>query len=149
MICPFCTLPLERIIDSNDSGVVIRDGFPISPGHTLIIPNRHVGSFFELEGNERAQLLTLLDRAKDVLDAEFKPQGYNVGINDGPAAGQTVPHLHIHFIPSFTNDRPNPRAESGVFVQEASLQKGKYKLFMVVEDTAGRRGNRSIDFEVK
>jgi diadenosine tetraphosphate (Ap4A) HIT family hydrolase len=109
MICPFCTLPPERIIDSNESGVVIRDGFPISPGHTLIIPNRHVGSFFELEGNERAQLLTLLDSAKAVLDAEFKPQGYNIGINDGPAAGQTVPHLHIHLIPRFTNDRPDPR----------------------------------------
>jgi diadenosine tetraphosphate (Ap4A) HIT family hydrolase len=53
--------------------------------------------------------LTLLDRAKAVLDAEFKPQGYNVGINDGPAAGQTVPHLHIHLIPRFTNDHPDPR----------------------------------------
>ena len=94
MICPFCTLPPERIIDSNDSGVVIRDGFPISPGHTLIIPNRHVGSFFELEGNERAQLLTLLDRAKAVLDAEFKPQGYNIGINDGPAADRSSPPPH-------------------------------------------------------
>jgi diadenosine tetraphosphate (Ap4A) HIT family hydrolase len=109
MICPFCTLPPERIIDSNACGVVIRDGFPISPGHTLIIPNRHVGSFFELEGNERAELLKLLDRAKAVVDAELKPQGYNIGINDGPAAGQTVPHLHIHLIPRFTNDRSDPR----------------------------------------
>ena len=107
--CPFCMLPSERVIDRCPSGVVIRDGFPISPGHTLIIPNRHVGSFFELEGDERIELLALLDKAKIILDAEFKPQGYNIGINDGPAAGQTVPHLHIHLIPRYTNDRPDPR----------------------------------------
>jgi hypothetical protein len=100
-------LPSERVIDRCPSGVVIRDGFPISPGHTLIIPNRHVGSFFELEGDERIELLALLDKAKIILDAEFKPQGYNIGINDGPAAGQTVPHL----IPRFTDDRPDRRGQ--------------------------------------
>lgn len=108
-LCPFCTLPPERIIDSSSLGLVIRDGFPISPGHTLIIPKHHVGSFFELDPVERAELLALLDRAKVVLDKEFKPQGYNIGINDGPAAGQTVLHLHIHLIPRFINDRPDPR----------------------------------------
>ena len=109
MNCPFCTLPPQRIIDESQYGVVIRDGFPISPGHTLIIPSRHVGSFFELQEKERSELLMLLDRAKAVLDAEFKPQGYNIGINDGPAAGQTVPHLHIHLIPRYANDRSDPR----------------------------------------
>jgi len=96
MTCLFCTLPPERIIDSNALGVVIRDGFPISPGHTLIIPKRHVGSFFEFEG--RAELLTLLDRAKAVLDAEFKPHGYNIGISDGPAADRSShsPHTALY-----------------------------------------------------
>ena len=107
--CAFCTLPAERVIDSNHYGIVIRDGFPISPGHTLIIPKRHIGSFFELEFDERQDLLNLLDAAKKILDAEFEPNGYNIGINDGPAAGQTVPHLHIHLIPRYTDDLPDPR----------------------------------------
>jgi len=107
--CPFCTLPKERVIDSNPNGMVIRDGFPISPGHTLVIPNRHIGSFFELSPEERQSLLDLLDNAKLVLDSELKPDGYNIGINDGPSAGQTVPHLHIHLIPRYNGDQTDPR----------------------------------------
>ena len=107
--CPFCTLPPERIIDSNEFGVVIRDGFPISPGHTLIIPKRHVGSFFEITQNERDALLMLLDKAKETIDEEFHPDGFNIGINDGASAGQTVPHLHMHLIPRYTNDQTDPR----------------------------------------
>lgn len=107
--CPFCTLPAERIIDSAHHGVVIRDGFPISAGHTLIIPTRHIGSFFELQADELTELMALLNKAKRVVDQEFAPQGYNVGINDGPAAGQTVPHLHIHLIPRYEGDCTDPR----------------------------------------
>lgn len=107
--CPFCTLPPERVVDSNRTGVVIADGFPVSPGHTLVIPNRHVGSFFDLAAEERADLLELLDRAKATLDKTCDPDGYNIGINDGAAAGQTVPHLHIHLIPRYTNDQDDPR----------------------------------------
>ncbi len=107
--CPFCTLPPQRITYKNEFGVVIRDGYPISPGHTLVIPIRHIGSFFELELDEQAGLIALLNRAKKVLDQEFAPQGYNVGINDGSAAGQTVPHLHIHLIPRYHGDRVDPR----------------------------------------
>lgn len=107
--CVFCALPPARIERSSPLGWVIRDGFPISPGHTLIIPRRHVGSFFELTPDERAELLALLDAAKADLDREFAPQAYNIGINDGPAAGQTVAHLHIHLIPRFDGDRPDPR----------------------------------------
>lgn len=109
LTCPFCSLPNERIIDSNSSGVAIRDGFPISPGHTLVIPNRHIGSFFELSEMERSDLFKLIDHAKNVLDAEFHPDGYNLGINDGKAAGQTVPHLHIHLIPRYIGDIEDPR----------------------------------------
>jgi diadenosine tetraphosphate (Ap4A) HIT family hydrolase len=97
------------VIDSSPLGLVIRDAFPISPGHTLIIPKRHVGSFFDLEADERAELLVLLCQAKVVADKEFSPQGYNIGINDGAAAGQTVPHLHLHLIPRFEGDLPDPR----------------------------------------
>jgi diadenosine tetraphosphate (Ap4A) HIT family hydrolase len=107
--CPFCTLPEARVIDEGTHGVVVRDAYPVSPGHTLIIPRRHTGSFFDLSSEERDDLLGLLDAAKVVIDGEFKPQGYNIGINDGPAAGQTVPHLHIHLIPRYGGDRPDPR----------------------------------------
>lgn len=107
--CLFCTLPQERIIESNDSGVVIRDDYPVSSGHTLIIPRRHYGSFFELTGDERNDLMQLLDKAKRVIDTELKPDGYNIGINDGPAAGQTVLHLHIHLIPRYIGDSKDPR----------------------------------------
>jgi diadenosine tetraphosphate (Ap4A) HIT family hydrolase len=107
--CPFCSLPPARILHCGPNAVVIRDGFPISPGHTLVIPRRHVGSFFQLTADERMEMLALLDQAKADLVNEFKPDGYNIGINDGAAAGQTVPHLHIHLIPRFRNDQDDPR----------------------------------------
>jgi diadenosine tetraphosphate (Ap4A) HIT family hydrolase len=89
--------------------VAVRDSFPVSPGHTLVIPRRHIGSFFELWAEERAAMLALLDSAKAGVEAEFHPDGYNIGINDGSAAGQTVPHLHIHLIPRYAGDTPDPR----------------------------------------
>jgi diadenosine tetraphosphate (Ap4A) HIT family hydrolase len=107
--CVFCSLPSSRVILSNPIGVVVRDAFPVSSGHTLVIPTRHVGSFFELGVDEQAGLLALLNDAKSAVDAELQPQGYNIGINDGPAAGQTVPHLHIHLIPRFRGDLSDPR----------------------------------------
>jgi len=108
-ICPFCSLPEARVVDSGEHGVVIRDAYPISQGHTLIIPKRHTGSFFTLTADERTDLLALLETAKAGLDREFHPQAYNIGINDGQAAGQTVPHLHVHLIPRYTGDRADPR----------------------------------------
>ena len=107
--CPFCILPPERILHRNSSGVVIRDGYPISAGHSLIIPHRHIGSFFELDSIERENLLALLDWAKQQLSEEYSPDGWNIGINDGAAAGQTVPHLHIHLIPRYHGDLADPR----------------------------------------
>lgn len=107
--CPFCTLPAGRIVHARESAVVIRDGFPVSPGHSLVIPKRHVSSFFEITDHERNDLLTLLAEARDDLERQFRPAGYNIGINDGVAAGQTVPHLHIHLIPRYAGDRDDPR----------------------------------------
>ena len=107
--CPFCTLPAERIVHTSQHCVIIRDGYPITPGHTLIIPRRHVASFFNLTADEKLDLLGLLEIAKADVDAEFKPDSYNIGVNDGPAAGQTVPHLHIHLIPRYTGDVADPR----------------------------------------
>ena len=106
--CPFCTLPEARIIESNDLGLVIRDGYPISEGHTLIIPKRHVGSFFETTQDEKLALLALLESAQKQLKRELNPPSFNIGINDGKEAGQTVPHLHIHLIPRYESDMADP-----------------------------------------
>jgi diadenosine tetraphosphate (Ap4A) HIT family hydrolase len=109
MPCPFCSLPPDRIVLSSANAIALRDAYPISPGHTLIVPRRHIGSFFEATAQERVELLALLDAAKLGLDEEFAPPAFNIGINDGPAAGQTVPHLHIHLIPRYVGDRTDPR----------------------------------------
>jgi diadenosine tetraphosphate (Ap4A) HIT family hydrolase len=107
--CPFCTLPPDRIVARSALALAVRDAFPASPGHTLIVPRRHVGSFFEVTAEERAEMLALLDAAKAQIDAEHRPDGYNIGINDGAAAGQTVAHLHLHLIPRYRGDVPDPR----------------------------------------
>jgi diadenosine tetraphosphate (Ap4A) HIT family hydrolase len=107
--CPFCTLPEGRVLYSNDRGKVTRDAFPISPGHTLVIPHRHVRSLFDLSAEEWSALFELLCAAKADVDKEFAPAAYNVGVNDGSMAGQTVPHLHIHLIPRYEGDVPDPR----------------------------------------
>ena len=107
--CRFCLVPVDRITQDCEHGFVIRDGFPVSPGHTLIIPRRHVASFFEITNAERADLMSLLAVARDELERQFQPAGYNIGINDGTAAGQTVPHLHIHLIPRYSGDAADPR----------------------------------------
>lgn len=107
--CPFCQPEPERVAGGNELGLIVRDAFPVSPGHSLIVPRRHIGSFFELRSEEREALLALLDQARDALQRSHQPQGYNIGINDGPAAGQTVPHLHIHLIPRYSGDLPDPR----------------------------------------
>ena len=107
--CPFCTVPEDRIISQTDYSITIRDGFPVSKGHTLIIPKRHVGSFFELHAIEKAAILQAMDKAKEQLDTQFSPAGYNIGINDGAAAGQTVMHLHVHLIPRYKGDTEDPR----------------------------------------
>ena len=107
--CPFCSLPAIRTVEQNAHAVLILDAYPVSPGHGLVIPKRHVGSFFEVTEVERASLFALLDRATELVDHQHKPVGYNIGINDGAAAGQTVPHLHIHLIPRYDGDQPDPR----------------------------------------
>lgn len=107
--CLFCSMDPARIIAEGPMHIVIRDGFPISEGHTLIIPKRHIASFFECTAEERSALFTALDLARQELDHSLSPDGYNIGINDGPAAGQTVGHLHIHLIPRYRGDQTDPR----------------------------------------
>lgn len=89
--------------------LAIRDGFPVSRGHTLIVPRRHVATFFDTTIEERIEMFDLLDKVKRALDAEFQPVAYNIGVNDGPGAGQTIPHLHVHLIPRYLGDNDDPR----------------------------------------
>lgn len=107
--CLFCTVPPHEILIDGPIAMARIDNHPVSPGHTLIIPKRHVASFFETTEEERIVMCRLLDEAKAILDDRHKPDGYNIGINGGPAAGQTVMHLHIHLIPRYAGDKPDPR----------------------------------------
>ena len=111
--CPFCEIAdatlHHRIVFENEDAFLIEDGFPVTHGHSLIIPKRHVGSFFDASQSERESLLQLLDYAKHIIDQQHQPSSYNIGINDGPAAGQTVPHLHIHLIPRYEQANADPR----------------------------------------
>ena len=107
--CPFCSLSRDRLVFESELAIAFRDGFPVSPGHTLVIPRRHVASFFDTTPQEQAAMLRLLNLARIDLDHRHHPSAYNVGINDGLAAGQTVPHVHIHLIPRYAGDREDPR----------------------------------------
>jgi diadenosine tetraphosphate (Ap4A) HIT family hydrolase len=108
-ICTYCSLSAARIVDESALSIAFKDAFPVSPGHTLIIPRRHTASFFDLTLQEREDMITLLYRVKVKLQDEHNPQGFNVGINEGFAAGQTVMHTSIHLIPRFKGDVTDPR----------------------------------------
>jgi len=107
--CPFCSLPAERIWFQTDTAIVFLDGFPVSPGHTLIIPKRHIASFMELPDKERQEIWNLAQRVRQLLKEKHNPDGFNFGVNEGTAAGQTVPHAHFHVIPRFNGDVPDPK----------------------------------------
>ena len=110
--CVFCDIlnnGAQRIVRTRSSAVALYDAYPLNPGHALVIPKRHIQSFFEATPTERLDLLALLDAMKAEIDSSHAPQGYNIGVNDGPAAGQTVPHLHIHLIPRYEGDIEDPR----------------------------------------
>ncbi len=109
MSCIFCALPPERLEGENEHGVWTWDRYPVSQGHCLVIPRRHIASFFDSTQAERLALLALIDEAKAAISRKVSPDGFNIGINDGAAAGQTVPHLHIHLIPRYAGDVQDPR----------------------------------------
>ena len=106
---PFLAVPSTEWLAANDSAFAIADRFPVSPGHALVIPRRVIATWWEATAAERAGILALVDEVKDRLDAELGPDGYNVGFNSGAAAGQTIGHLHIHVIPRYRDDVPDPR----------------------------------------
>jgi len=107
--CPFCHRDPVRVLSEDALTVIYKDGFPVSPGHLVILPTRHFATLFEATEAEQLALLQALARAKAILEESHHPDGYNIGINHGQAGGQTVPHLHIHLIPRYTGDREEPR----------------------------------------
>ena len=106
--CPFCYLAPERILEEAACVIAAADAFPVSRGHTLIIPRRHVTDFLDLEENELAAVYQLLRCMRAHLDAVSKPDGYNIGVNVGAVAGQTVGHAHLHLIPRYAGDVAEP-----------------------------------------
>ena len=108
--CIFCNLDPSRIEDRNEFFVAIKDLYPVTEGHTLIIPSRHVESFFELTRDEEIAMLDMLSSQKEELSQlDTTITGFNVGINDGEDAGQTIMHCHIHLIPRRKGDMESPR----------------------------------------
>jgi diadenosine tetraphosphate (Ap4A) HIT family hydrolase len=106
---PFSAIPRAHWVHENALAFAVRDRFPVSHGHTLVIPRREIPTWFDATREEQLALLDLVEQARARLDDELSPDGYNVGFNAGIAAGQTVMHLHIHVIPRFDGDVPDPR----------------------------------------
>ena len=105
----FLSIAPSEWVASNDLAFAVRDRFPDSKGHTLVILKRLIATWFDATAAERLAIFALVDEVKAALDAELAPQGYNVGFNAGVAAGQTVMHLHVHVIPRFQGDMDDPR----------------------------------------
>lgn len=108
--CPFCTISHDReIICENALCLAFYDCYPVSPGHALIIPKRHVASYFDLTDDERKDMNDALLYVKSIIDERYHPDGYNIGVNVGEYAGQSVYHCHMHLIPRYKGDVPNPK----------------------------------------
>ena len=122
--CVFCNIDKSRIEIENDLALSFKDLYPVTEGHTLVIPKRRVQSFFELSSNEKKAMFELLESQKQDLQNKDKLiTGFNIGINDGQDAGQTVMHCHIHLIPRRNGDVEDPRGG----VRGVIPSKQKYK----------------------
>lgn len=107
--CVFCQRDSLQIIAENELALAFYDGCPVSKGHTLVIPKRHVATYFEASPEEHAAMINLVYETRKILQEKFNPDGYNIGANVGPAAGQTVFHFHVHIIPRYRGDVKDPR----------------------------------------
>jgi diadenosine tetraphosphate (Ap4A) HIT family hydrolase len=110
---PFCNIEKlidkDRIVYQDSSWIAIYDNYPVSKGHVLLIPKRHCETYFDLNYVELASLGVTIGVIKLILNKKFNPDGYNIGVNCGEAAGQTVKHCHIHIIPRYHGDMEDPR----------------------------------------
>jgi len=108
--CPFCNVASKvELISETATAIAFLDSFPVNQGHTLIVPKRHIANYFELTIHEQRALWLLVNRCKTIIQKRFNPDGFNVGINIGETAGQSISHVHIHLIPRYKGDVENPR----------------------------------------
>lgn len=110
-------------IDSNEDAYAIFDRYPVTEGHALIVSKREIPTWFDAGEDEQRAIMSLLGKMKAYLNEKFNPDGFNVGINNGEAAGQTVPHLHVHLIPRYEGDMDDPRGG----VRHVIPDRGNYK----------------------
>lgn len=109
MLCPFCTLKPSQILMQNQHAKAFYDKYPVQQGHLLIIPNRHIETYFDATEKEILAIHQLIHKGKQQLNETFSPDGYNIGVNIGEYGGQTIPHLHFHLIPRYKGDIDDPR----------------------------------------
>jgi len=108
MACIFCEKASDAVIE-NDLAYAIYDEYPVNHGHMLIIPKRHFSSYFKAKKSEHIAIRELIKKCKKIIEEKYSPDGYNIGINIGYDAGQTIMHLHVHLIPRYKGDVNDPR----------------------------------------
>lgn len=108
MNCPFCNSQEDAVL-KNTLSFARFDKYPVAKGHMLIIPYRHFDNYFDATREEKISIIDLIDEAKSLLDEKYSPHGYNIGVNVGVPAGQSVMHLHVHVIPRYRGDSENPK----------------------------------------
>jgi diadenosine tetraphosphate (Ap4A) HIT family hydrolase len=101
-------MPPDRVLEANGEAFVVLDAYPVSPGHSLVISRRHTTDVFDLTDGEVADILRLVRSTRERIDRTLRPTGYNVGVNVGTDAGQTVMHVHVHVIPRYGGDTIDP-----------------------------------------
>ena len=107
--CPFCNPDPDQVFLETDEVIGLWDRYPVSPGHALLIPRRHVADWFDATAEEQHALTQALTTARSTIREKHQPDGFNIGINAGKAAGQTIFHLHVHLIPRYKGDHEDPR----------------------------------------
>jgi len=105
--CELCAP--KQILFESDFAYVCHEANPLSEGHVIVAPKRHVADFFDMSGAEQGSVIALLNRAQKMIREQYKPDGYNIGVNVGAAAGQSRMHVHVHLIPRYVGDVPDPR----------------------------------------
>lgn len=110
-MCVFCDYieRKDKIAYENELAFAIYDAFPVNKGHMLILPKRHVESYFDLSADEKSAIQRLLVQSREHINKLYHPDGYNIGVNDGAYAGQTILHCHIHMIPRYKGDINDPQ----------------------------------------
>jgi diadenosine tetraphosphate (Ap4A) HIT family hydrolase len=110
--CKFCNINERSVVIESELSFAFYDQYPVNEGHVLIVPKKHVVDYFELSSAEKKDIWELVDAVKDILEKKYCPDGFNIGINIGESAGQTIFHCHIHLIPRYKDDMEFP--EGGV-----------------------------------